>query len=382
MCLKYGRLSVPFLAATVFLAGAVGQTPPKPPPLPAIDPAAARLNGTVAGLGGPGFAVAAHDGADMVAAACDHGVIHYWHKDVVQGVRTGRRTPNVLRGHKGAVLALAWGKGGMLASAGADGKVILWDLARAKPRRTIAAGTVIHGLALDPQGKLLAGGGEDAVVRLWDLGTGESTETATKPLQLKGHTDWVLCLAFSSDGKNLASGGYDGTVHLWDVGAKKKLRGFVARPPAAPNKPAEPETVSALAFSPDDKQLAVGNTEAEIHFFTAADGKLVRSLPGHASTVTALAFHPGGAVLVSASKDRTIRLWNAANGQPLKTLEGHTAWVEGVTFVARGTRLASVGADRTVRLWDLTTPPPAPKQKGISDQSSVISGQGLLITDH
>jgi WD40 repeat protein len=88
-----------------------------------------------------------------------------------------------------------------------------------------------------------------------------------------------------------------------------------------------------------------------------ADGKTVRTLPGHASAVTGLAFHPSGTVLASSSKDRTIRLWNPANPQPLKVLEGHSAWVEGVTFIHQGTRLASVGADQTVRIWDLTEIP-------------------------
>jgi hypothetical protein len=107
----------------------------------------------------------------------------------------------------------------------------------------------------------------------------------------------------------------------------------------------------------DGKLIAVGGSDARIDLFQAADGKLVRSMPGHTSTIAALVFHPSGSVLVSAGKDRTIRLWNAANGQMMKSLEGHTAWVQGVAFLDDGTRLASVGADRTVRLWNLTEPP-------------------------
>jgi WD40 repeat protein len=329
----------------------------QPPALPPINPAAARLDATAEGLDGPGFAVAADERTGTVAAACDGGTIRYWHKDVVTGVRAGGRTPNVLRGHQGAVLALVWHGEACLASAGADGKVILWDLAAARPKYTFSPGTVVRCLALSPDGKLLAGGGEDALVHFWEAATGKPLSADGRSLRLKGHTDWVLCLAFSADGRLLASGGHDGTVRLWDVSAGKKVRDASAQPPPAPNTPAGPApSVSALAFSPDDKQLAVGNMEAQIHIVNVADGKYVRTLAGHTSTVTALAYHPAGAVLISAGKDRTIRLWNPG-GQPLKVLEGHTAWVEGIVLVGRGTRLASVGADRTVRFWDLTNPP-------------------------
>jgi WD40 repeat protein len=343
------------LLAALFLPMAGAQQPALPP----INPAAARLDATVEGLDGPGFAIAGDERTGTVAAACDGGTIRYWHKDVVMGVRAGGRTPNVLRGHRGAVLALVWQCDACLASAGADGKVILWDLAAAKPKYTCSPGTIVRCLALSPDGKLLAGGGDDMLIHFWDTATGKPAPAESSPLRLKGHTDWVLCLAFNADGKLLASGGHDGTVRLWDVSAGKKIRDIDAQPPPAPNTAAGPApSVSAVAFSPDDKQLAVGNMEAQIHLFNVTDGKFVRTLPGHTSTVTALAYHPDGAVLISASKDRTIRLWSPAGGQMLKALEGHTAWVEGVVLVGRGTRLASVGADRTVRFWDLTNPPP------------------------
>jgi WD40 repeat protein len=332
--------------ATVVLvlsvAAAVAQQPPKPPALPPINPAQARLDQTLGGLDGPGFAIAVNEEAGMTAAACENGTIRYWNKDISMGVRVGERTPNVLHGHEGPVLALTW-RGSVLASGGDDKKIIIWNVADAKPAQTLTAAAVVRALAASADGKLLASGGDDNTVQLWDVATAKPTT------KLAGHTDWVLSLAFSADGKLLASGGYDGKVHLWDVAGAKKLVEFTASPPPAPNTPAPPaNVVQSFAFSPDDKQLAVGGGDAQIHLFSVPDG--------HGSSVTGLQFHPGGAVLVSSSKDRTLKLWNPANGQALKSLEGHTAWAQGVTFLAKGTRLASVGADQTVRLWDLTEP--------------------------
>ncbi len=354
MSLKRVRLGGVFLTAALALSVGTAQ----PPSLPAINPAVARPDGTAEGLDGPGFCLAAYEPAGMVAAGCERGTIRYWHKDVIMGVRTGGGAPHVLAGHRGPVLALAWSRAGVLASAGADQKVVLWDLAGARPRSTISPGTLVRCLAVAPDGKLLAGGGDDGAVHLWDVATGKPPSGEGPPGLLKGHTDWILCLAFGPDGKQLASAGHDGIVRLWDLDTGKKRLDVAAQAPPAPNTSAEPPASgTALAFSPDGKTLAVGTAAAQVFLFNAADGKFLRPLPGHGSAVTGLAFHPGGAVLVSASRDRTLRLWNPANGQALKTLEGHTAWVEGVAFLAHGTRLASVGADETVRLWDLTNPP-------------------------
>jgi WD40 repeat protein len=334
-------------ASTIILTLLVAQQPAKPPSPPPINPAQARLDQTLNGLDGPGLAVATNEEVGLLAAGCEQGTIQFWHKDVTMGIRAGANTAHALSGHRGPVLALAW-RGGLLASAGADQKVILWNLAENKPAQTLTADAPVRALAASPDGKVLASAGDDGAVQLWDTAAGKATT------KLTAHTDWVLALAFSGDGKLLASGGYDGTVRLWDMPSGKKLLDIAVKTPAQPNTPPPPtNVVQAMAFSPDNKLLAVGGSDALIHLFSMPDGKLVRSMPGHTSTVTGLQFHAGGAVLVSSSKDRTLKLWNPTNGQLLKSLEGHTAWVQGVTFLAQGTRLASVGADATVRLWEL-----------------------------
>jgi WD40 repeat protein len=324
------------------------QPPPKPVALPPINPGQAHLNQTFNGLDGPGLALAYDAGAGLLAAGCDQGTIHYWGKGEWDGVRAGERTPNVLSAHKGPVTALAWGAGALLTSAGTDQRILLWSMPKGDLLHTLPVSSTIRALAVTPDGKFLASGGDDGAVQLWELPTGKPGPKLTGP------QDWVRCLAFSPDGKLLAAGGYDPVIQLWDLASGKKLRDLATRPAPAPNTPpSAPNTVLALAFSPDGKQVGVGGTDALIHLVSLTDGKIVRTLAGHGSSVTSLVFHPGGTLLISGSKDHTLRLWNPANGQPLKTLEGHTSWVEQVVLLAQGTRLASVAADQTVRLWDL-----------------------------
>ena len=60
--------------------------------------------------------------------------------------------------------------GRMLATAGVDGAVRLWDLATgAELRRVGEPGARLTGVAFSPDGRMLAACGTDADIRLWDL---------------------------------------------------------------------------------------------------------------------------------------------------------------------------------------------------------------------
>jgi WD40 repeat protein len=86
------------------------------------------------------------------------------------------RQTRVLRGHAGAVYALDyWTDSSLLASAGWDGKVKVWDLKSDSQSLTFDAGAKQFAVAFAPESSLkyLASAGEDGVVRIWNLGTRE-----------------------------------------------------------------------------------------------------------------------------------------------------------------------------------------------------------------
>jgi WD40 repeat protein len=70
---------------------------------------------------------------------------------------------------------------------------------------------LIWDLDFNPEGELLASAGGDGSIRLWDVANGESLITLT------GFERGVTCVGFSPDGRILASGSLDGTLRLWGI---------------------------------------------------------------------------------------------------------------------------------------------------------------------
>lgn len=68
----------------------------------------------------------------------------------------------------------------------------------------------LYSLAFSFDGTMLATAGVDRTVQLWDVRSGNR-------LRALPHDDELMAVAFSPDGTLLAAGGYDDTIALWGI---------------------------------------------------------------------------------------------------------------------------------------------------------------------
>ncbi|PYV10317.1 MAG: hypothetical protein DMG23_08085 [Acidobacteria bacterium] len=158
----------------------------------------------------------------------------------------------------------------------------------------------------------------------------------------------VSAMAFSPDGKLLAVGGY-GEVRLLDPSGGSTVAAF----------PGHSDLVRALAFSPDGKWLAAaGGLPArmgEIKIWDLQTHQLLRTMMGHKDCIYSVAVSPDGKLIASASYDKLVKLWDPGTGKEVRTLKDHIDAVFAVAFSPDGKRLASGAADRTVKIWDVAS---------------------------
>lgn len=116
--------------------------------------------------------------------------------------------------------------------------------------------------------------------------------------------------------------------------------------------------VYAVAFSPDGKWIFTGGGDAtggEVKRWSVGDGTSDRVYAGHRDAVHAVAVSPDGTVVATGGYDYGIGLWSMADGTERYRIAGSQGAILGLAFRPDGRVLASVGYDRTAKLYDPAT---------------------------
>jgi eukaryotic-like serine/threonine-protein kinase len=305
-------------------------------------------------------------------------------------MKTGQQV-SLLHGHGASVRWLSFSPDGrLLVSQSDDGLVKLWHVDPGQGGNFLAGGRSSLEVALSPDGRLLASiAASDFAVNLWDLSTRSLT-------LLKGHTNAVMCAAFSPNGRILATGSHDETVRLWDVSDCRAVATLTNGFP-----------VGSLAFSPDGKTLIVGGSKHNflaggrggLQFWDVPSRQATGAIPGDASDIVGLALSASGSLLATGHKDGAVGLWDAQTRRRLHRFESpfgssvislafspnepllaasdwsgniviyntakmevappplraHTGRVTSLSFSPDGRTLASAGEGGGLKLWHMAT---------------------------
>ncbi len=159
---------------------------------------------------------------------------------------------------------------------------------------------------------------------------------------------YVSAVQWSHDGTKIAAVGtrlpsQQGYIRVLDVETGKVLYAL------DPN----PGGYTSVAWSPDDRFIAMGSYDSSVWVVDLAAEKVVAGLFGHRATVTDVSWSPDGKKLVSSGNwDGLTILWDVTTYKKIREVEASGAFPEAVGYSPDGQRIA-VSGEAGIRIYDV-----------------------------
>lgn len=238
--------------------------------------------------------------------------------------------------HTAPISCVATHRDGLVATAGYDNRVVLWQAATRTPLARAMHDHLANQCAFSPSGRMLVSASSDYSARIWDL----------PALQLRsvllGHTDDVEMAAFSPDESRVATASRDRTARIFDLQGRclAVLQGHE-------------DDVLSVAWSADGGELLTSSDDGTVRRWDPASGaERGRVDLGGVQTDT-IVTAADGTVFAGDDLGRISVVTGAGANLRMRQVQAHEAGVKRLVFDERTRSLASISYDRTLAVWAL-----------------------------
>lgn len=159
-----------------------------------------------------------------------------------------------------------------------------------------------------------------------------------------GSTDVCSAIAYSPDGKRLATGDSTGVVKIWDIGRRlnpRVLRGHTNQ-------------VLSLCFSPNGENIASASADDIVFVRDSRDGRTLFRIE-QGSTLHDMSYNNDGSCIVTVGSDDAMKIWDATSGKLIHTLKleatGEGKWIISCNPVENS--VAVGGRNQSIEIYDL-----------------------------